>query len=388
MATSNGTRNQKQAAEAPAVDDPAAVALAAGLCYVANEMPGIRRRRCGRGFSYRDADGKTIRDKRVRERIVALVIPPAWTDVWICPHARGHLQATGRDQAGRKQYLYHSGWREIRDQLKFERLRDFGRVLPELRARVERDLGLEGLPRDKVRAVVVRLLELTGARIGHARYKRDNGTFGLATLRRRHLEVSGRRVRLRFNGKGEREIVVEFEDATVAKILQECAETRGYELFRYRDDSGDLRKIDAEGVNGYIQGQTGGPFTAKDFRTWIASREALTELEAAGPPGDEAEAESNVKAAVESVAELLHNTPAVCRDSYIHPQVIGGYLNGNANGNGNGLPATRGRRAAADREGLHQQEVALLQVLASRAAPITTIASATHLSRPTALAKP
>jgi len=362
---SNGSAAARAAEATPAVEHSTAVAEAAGLRYVSDEMPGIGRRRCGRGFSYRDASGKTIRDKRVRERIAGLVIPPAWSDVWICPYPDGHIQATGRDQAGRKQYLYHPSWRETRDRLKFERLRAFGELLPELRARVERDLGLEGLPRDKVLAVVVRLLELTGARIGHTRYKRHNGTFGLATLRRRHLEVSGGRVRLRFNGKGEREIDVEFEDAAVAKILKECEATPGYELFRYRDDDGALRTIDAEDVNGYIQRQTGGPFTAKDFRTWVASRKALAELAAAGPAGDDTEAESNVKAAVENVAELLHNTPAVCRESYIHPQVIGGYLNGNGNGGGpdKGHRATPDRPAGATLEGLHEQEVALLQVL-------------------------
>lgn len=307
---------------------PRKLARSAGLRYTTDDEPGIRRRRCGRGFTYIAADGRTIRDEEVRARIKELVIPPAWTEVWINPNPKGHLQATGRDDRGRKQYLYHPRWREARDQLKFDRMIAFGETLPRIRKRVARDLCCDGMPRDKVLAAIVRLLEATGLRIGNKQYARENETFGLTTLRRRHLEIDGTAVRICFRGKGGKEIETGVEDRLLATILKQCDEIRGYEVFRYLDDGGEPRNLDATDVNAYIREAAGDNFTAKDFRTWTGSVHALLAIHAACRADPDADAEAQIVRAVDAVAEILSNTRDVCRSSYIHPGILQAHRDG------------------------------------------------------------
>ena len=308
--------------------DPEASAEEAGLRYVSDAMPGIRRRRAGRGFSYTGVDGKRLTDRRVLARIRSLAIPPAWTDVWICPIARGHLQATGRDARGRKQYRYHPRWRTVRDEVKYERMIAFGQALPRIRRRVEEDLALPGLPRERVLAAVVRLLEKTGVRVGNEEYARENRSFGLTTLRNHHADVGSRRIRFRFRGKGGKEHEVELSDRRLARIVARCQELPGQALFTYLDDDGQQRTVDSADVNDYLREVSGEEFTAKDFRTWsgtVLAAWALAELQEFD---SEAQAKKNVVRAVEAVAERLGNTPAVSRASYVHPSVIDAYLDG------------------------------------------------------------
>jgi DNA topoisomerase-1 len=251
--------------------DPEATAEEAGLRYVNDAMPGIRRRRAGRGFTYAGTDGRRLTDRRVLARIRALAIPPAWTDVWICPIARGHLQATGRDARGRKQYRYHARWREVRDEAKYGRMVAFGQALPRIRRRVEADLALPGLPRERVLAAVVRLLEKTAVRVGNEEYARENRSFGLTTLRNRHAEVGTSRIRFRFRGKGGKETEVELNDRRLARIVARCQELPGQALFTYLDEDGEPRTVDSADVNEYLREISGEEFTAKDFRTWAGT---------------------------------------------------------------------------------------------------------------------
>jgi DNA topoisomerase-1 len=251
--------------------DPEATAEEAGLRYVSDAMPGIRRRRAGRGFTYAGTDGRRLTDRRVLARIRALAIPPAWTDVWICPIARGHLQATGRDARGRKQYRYHARWREVRDEAKYGRMVAFGQALPRIRRRVEADLALPGLPRERVLAAVVRLLEKTAVRVGNEEYARENRSFGLTTLRNRHAEVGTSRIRFRFRGKGGKETEVELNDRRLARIVARCQELPGQALFTYLDEDGEPRTVDSADVNEYLREISGEEFTAKDFRTWAGT---------------------------------------------------------------------------------------------------------------------
>lgn len=310
-------------------EDPRDSARAAGLRYVSDEMPGIRRRRCGRGFTYLDAAGKTVRDREERARFEALAIPPAWTDVWICPFANGHLQATGRDDKDRKQYLYHPDWHEVRERTKFSRMLAFGESLPRLRRRIERDLDREGLPRERVLAAVVQLLERSLIRVGNDEYARDNGSYGLTTLRRRHAEVDGGTVRFEFKAKSGKRCETEIDDPQLAEIVQGCQELRGQELFTYVDDEDRRHDVDSGDVNDYLREISGEDLTAKDFRTWAGTVRAAAILRRrCGDELSEREAKRCVVAAVREVADRLSNTAAVCRQSYIHPAVLGGFLDG------------------------------------------------------------
>lgn len=310
------------------VTDPVESAKEAGLRYVTDAQPGIRRIRAGKGFRYVDAAGKPVRDRATLERIRALVIPPAWKDVWICAEARGHLQATGRDARGRKQSRYHPRWRAVRDETKYDRMLLFGAALKGMRSRVEEDLSRPGLPREKVLATVVRLMERTAIRVGNAEYARENGSFGLTTLRGRHVEVKGSTVVFRFRGKSGKQHTVGVQDRRLARIVQRCQDLPGYELFEYLDEEGQPHTVDSAAVNDYLRTIGGEDFTAKDFRTWagtvMASR-ALREFEQAG---SETQAKKNVVAAIKEVARRLGNTPAVCRKCYVHPGVLECYLAG------------------------------------------------------------
>ena len=303
-------------------------AAEAGLRFVSDRAPGIRRRKAGEGFTYLKPDGPRVREKPDLARINALVIPPAWTDVWICTNPLGHLQATGRDARGRKQYRYHDRWREVRDADKFDHMTAFGRALPRIRRRVARDMRGPGLPRERVLATIVRLLDQTLIRVGNEEYARDNKTFGLTTLRNRHVAVRGAGVRFHFKGKSGKVHVVGVQNRRVASVLRRLQDLPGQEVFQYVDQDGQPRGIDSDDVNQYLRAIAGEDFTAKDFRTWngtVLAAEALQEMRQVG---SDSEARGNVLRAIENVAARLGNTVAVCRKCYVHPAVPQAYLDG------------------------------------------------------------
>jgi len=352
----------RQPAAAP--PPPEESAAEAGLRYVSDASPGIRRKRSGTGFTYIGTDGKRITDQKTLERIRKLAIPPAYTDVWICPFPNGHIQATGRDARGRKQYRYHPKWREVRDETKFGRMVAFSEVLPKLRARVDADLGRPGLPREKVLATVVRLLECTNIRVGNDEYARANGSYGLTTLRDKHVEVSGGNLRFSFKGKSGKTHEVELSDRRLARIVQRCRDVPGEELFQYLDDDGKRQTIDSGDVNDYLREISGQEFTAKDFRTWAGTMLAVAALRELGPMDTEREAKSAIVKAVDRVAQQLNNTRAVCRKYYIHPTVFETYLAGTMlAGLGNGAGAAA---AAAAGAALTGEEKALVRLLNGR----------------------
>jgi DNA topoisomerase-1 len=314
---------------AAGVNDQAAAD--SGLRHSSDASPGIRRLRAGRGFSYRDADDRRIKDRETLDRIRRLAIPPAWTDVWISPIPNGHLQATGRDARGRKQYRYHARYRRRRDAAKFERLVAFARALPAIRKRVDRDLASPGLRRDKVLAAVVRLLELTLIRVGNDEYARLNKSFGLTTLRNRHASVRGTKIRFRFRGKSGRTHEVGLRDRRLAAVVRRCRDLPGQELFQFVDDDGDPVDIRSEDVNDYLR-EIAPDVTAKDFRTWAGTVLAYRALRALDRPTTDGQAKRNVVDAIRETAELLGNTPAVCRQAYVHPIVVEAYLDGRLRG--------------------------------------------------------
>jgi DNA topoisomerase-1 len=317
-----------QAADRAASEPPLEDVKTAELTYVTDLDPGLRRRRAGHGFNYLDADGRPITDEPTLDRIRALVIPPAWTDVWICPSARGHIQATGRDAKGRKQYRYHARWRQTRDAHKYDRLIAFGRALPRLRARVERDLGLRGLPREKVLAAVVRVMEITLIRVGNEEYARQNRSFGLTTLRDRHATIEGRHAEFEFRGKAGKVHRTSFSDPRLARVVKACQDVPGQRLFQYYDDEGAHRAVESADVNAYLREAMGEDFSAKDFRTWAATIAAARALAQGGACDAAAEAKRRVVACVKAVAGVLGNTAAVTRKAYIHPAVIEAFENG------------------------------------------------------------
>ena len=300
----------------------------AGLRYVSGATRGIQRRKAGSRFRYLAADGTVVRDHATLARIRALAIPPAWESVWICPQANGHVQATGRDARGRKQYRYHARWREVRDESKYDRVAAFARVLPRIRRRVRADLALGGLRREKVLATVVRLLETTFMRVGNEAYARENESFGLTTLRERQVRVRGSRLRFEFRGKSGVEHRIEVSDPLLARIVRRMQDLPGEELFCYLDESGETRVIESADVNAYLRETAGDAFTSKDFRTWAGSLLAARALRALGPCDSPAQAKKNIVQAVEAVSRQLGNTKAVCRKCYIHPAIFDSYLDG------------------------------------------------------------
>jgi DNA topoisomerase I len=303
-------------------------ANAAGLHYVSDSMPGIRRKRNGKGFTYVAPDGSTIRERALIKRFRSLVIPPAWTEVWICPLEDGHLQVTARDARGRKQYRYHPEFRAYRDGTKFERMFDFGEVLWRIRERVERDVLLDGLPRDKVLATVVWLLEKTLIRVGTQELARENKSYGLTTLRRRHVEIEGAEMRFEFRGKSGIEHAVSVTDTHIARIVQRCLELPGEILFKYIDDDRRRQEVEAEHVNDYLRDAAEADVTAKDFRTFAGTMDCAEFLRECGPAKNKKEAERNVVRAIDHTAKRLGNTRSVCRKYYIHPALIEAYLDG------------------------------------------------------------
>jgi DNA topoisomerase I len=347
---------------------PSKSARLAGLRYLSDSAPGIRRRRAGKGFVFVGPSGRRIRDPNVIHRIRALVIPPAWNDVWICPSALGHLQAVGRDARGRKQYRYHTLYRQYRDQTKFEHMIAFGQALPRIRRQTGRDLRLPGLPRQKVLAAVVRLLDRTSIRVGNAEYARENHSFGLTTLRSRHVRITRSKLRFHFKGKSGQEHDIQLEDPRLARILKACNDLPGHELFMYLDDQGKPAKISSEDVNDYIRNITRQDFTAKDFRTWAGTSLALLELQSLGPASSVSAGRRNLATAIKAVAQRLGNRPAACRKYYVHPSVLESYAQGSLARFCDGLRLGKGACA------LRKEEAALMKLLDSGPAGLTQAA--------------
>lgn len=342
----------------------------AGLRYVTDSMPGIRRQRHGRGFTYIGPDGQTIRDRAQLRRFRALVIPPGWTDVWICHDPDGHLQVTARDARGRKQYRYHPDFRAHRDDTKFERLFLMADVLWKIRRRVEKDVGRDGLPREKVLATVIWLLESTLIRIGSRELTKLNKSYGLTTLRRRHVAIDGWKLRFEFRGKSGVEHAVAVTDRRIARIVQHCQELPGQELFKYMDDNGRRQTVEAEDVNAYLRETTGEEITAKDFRTWAGTMLAAEALRRMGPASTKREAERNINRAIDETAARLGNTRAVCRKYYIHPVLLEAYRAGEVLP---GLPPTprAWQRRTKQNARLRKHEVEVLAFIQSRKTPRT-----------------
>ena len=343
---------------------PVESARSAGLRYTTDRKPGIRRKRHGRTFSYVGTHGRIIRNTQELARIRSLVIPPAWTDVWISPDPRGHLQATGRDARGRKQYRYHPRWREVRDETKYHRMIAFANALPAVRRKTREHLKRTGLPREKVLATVVQLLEKTLIRVGNDEYARSNQSFGLTTLRDGHVEVSGARVRFSFRGKSGVEHEIDLNDSRLARIVKQCRDLPGYDLFQYIDEDGNRQVVGSDEVNEYLKTITGYDFTSKDFRTWagtVLAAQLLKDFEAFT---SDAQARKNIVRAVEMVAKRLGNTKAVCRKCYIHPAVFDAYMDGSMLDS----IAQRAKKVARAVDRLTEGEAAVLGLLQRRLA--------------------
>ena len=342
---------------------PQQAADAAGLRYVTDARPGLTRQKVGRAFRYLGRNGRVLRDPRTLARIRSLVIPPAWTDVWICPDALGHIQVTARDARGRKQYRYHPRWRTVRDEAKYGRMLAFGQALPIIRARIEEDLAHRGLSRRRVLAAVIKLLETTLIRVGNEEYARDNGSFGLTTFRDRHASITGWTVKFRFRGKSGKVHEIGIQDRRLSGIVKRCQELPGQELFQYVDGQGRPRAVTSSDVNDYLREVTGQAFTAKDFRTWAGTVLAAWALHELGDGRTKKEAKKNVLRAVERVAGRLGNTVAISRKSYVHPVVFDAYLDGTL------LDTLRQRldhEVRAGEDHLQREEMAVLALLHQR----------------------
>src|SRR3954470_24583263 len=313
-----------------APEESVAAAEEAGLRYVNDDSPGYTRKAKGDDFEYLDLEGKPIQDEQRLLRIKRLAIPPAYTDVWICPLPNGHIQATGRDARRRKQYRYHERWRDVRDENKYEKMALFGEALPKIRKRVEQDLALPGLPRNKVLATVVQLLGRTFIRVGNEEYARENKSFGLTTMQDRHVEVKGTKLTFQFRGKSGIKHEVDVKDRRIAKIISKLQDLPGQDLFQYLGDNGELCDITSQDVNDYLREITGQEFSAKDFRTWAGTVLAAIALNHVGAFETKKQAKGNIKAAITAVSKMLGNTPAICRKCYVHPAVFETYLNGAA----------------------------------------------------------
>ena len=356
----NRTKVKRKIAPPELITDPVESAKASGLQYLIDTSPGITRKRAGAGFHYIDPKGKPLRNPEHLKRIKSLAIPPAWTSVWISPIADSHLQATGRDSKGRKQYRYHPRWREVRDQTKYDRMIAFGRELPAIRAQVQKHLALPGLPREKVIATIVKLLETTLIRVGNEEYAQQNGSFGLTTMRDQHVKVQGEKIHFAFRGKSGVRFALDLKNKKLARIVKHCQDLPGQELFQYIDDDGQQRTINSSDVNQYLREITKADFTAKDFRTWSGTVLAALALHEIRQFDTEAQAKRNIVSAIEAVAKKLGNTRAVCRKCYIHPGILNSYLDGS-------LVQTLGERVKqemAERlSELRPEEAAVLAIL-------------------------
>jgi DNA topoisomerase I len=364
-ATAKLRKERAKIADLEIVTDPEAAAEEAGLRYVSDEQPGYTRKHKGDGFEYFDTEGKPIKDEQRILRINRLAIPPAYKDVWICPTPNGHIQATGRDDRGRKQYRYHERWREVRDENKYERMIVFGQALPKIRRRLNKDLALPGLPRNKVLATVVQLLERTFIRVGNEEYARENKSFGLTTMRNRHVDVDGSNMRFSFRGKSGVNHEVDVDDRRVAKIVKKLQDLPGQELFQYVDKEGEKHSVTSEDVNDYLREITGQDFTAKDFRTWAGTVLGAMALQAQDAFENKTQAKKNVKHAISAVAKILGNTPAVCRKCYVHPAVLETYLDGDLI---EGLKQQTEKTLSESLPDLRSDEAAVLSFLQERLA--------------------
>ena len=354
----------KHADELPV--DPQDSARAAGLRYVTDAAPGIRRLRHGKTFLYTSPDGKALRDPETLGRIRSLVIPPAWQRVWIAPHENAHLQATGRDARGRKQSRYHPRWRQVRDETKYERMKLFASVLPSIRERVEADLALPGMPREKVLATIVRLMETTYIRVGNAEYARENQSYGLTTMRNKHVAVHGAKVQFLFRGKSGVKHSISLEDRRIARIVKRCLDLPGYELFQFLDHDGNHHHLESADVNEYLRAITNEHFTAKDFRTWAGTVLTCMLLQQCDPCESGAQAKKNVVQTIAAVAKRLGNTPSVCRKCYVHPAVLEHYLNGSLGAAAQELAQQIEVSNGPNPHALRQEELALLDLLDHR----------------------
>jgi DNA topoisomerase-1 len=337
----------------------------AGLRYVTDGVRGITRKRHGGGWSYYAPKGAPIKDPEERRRLDSLAIPPAWVDVWICPDPNGHIQATARDARGRKQYRYHPSYREARDRSKFRHMLEFSEVLPQLRERIERDLRAPDLARRQLLATVVRLLDRTLIRVGNDEYARENKSFGLTTLRRRHVHVDGSVVKFSFRGKSGVDHTISLTDPRLARIIQRCRDLPGQDLFQYLDSAKRRQAVSSEDVNEYLRELSGRDFTAKDFRTWGGTMLAAVELRRMGPAASRREADRNIIRAIDEVATRLGNTRAVCRKYYVHPAVLDAYLMGEIVPQPPALARRRGRHLRPA-PALRRDEVLVLQFLQDR----------------------
>jgi DNA topoisomerase-1 len=341
--------------------DPCASAAEAGLRYVSGAGPCIRRIRAGKSFRYIGTDGKPLRDPKHLARIRSLVIPPAWSDVWICPFPNGHLQAVGWDAKGRKQYRYHPLYRAIRDQAKFSRMIAFGTVLALIRRHVEHDLNRRGLPKEKVLATVVRLLETTFIRVGNDEYAKENESFGLTTMRDKHVRIAGAKLQFTFRGKSGQDHTIGLTDARLAHIVKRCQDLPGYELFQYVTPAGTIGRIDSADVNRYIKDLSGQDFTAKDFRTWAGTILAARELYSAGPCRNARTGKRVIVDAVKRVAKRLGNRPSTCRKYYVHPAILDAYSDGSLFG---AMQQGEQQNAAYEGRGLRPEEYSVMVLVA------------------------
>jgi DNA topoisomerase I len=347
----------------PALDDPKDAAQSAGLRYVTDEEKGLRRERAGDSFRYFKTNGDAVTDEATLDRIRKLAIPPAWTDVWICAKANGHLQATGRDARGRKQYRYHPQFREVREGTKYEHMLEFARALPAIRAKLAADMALRGLPREKVVATIVHLLETTLIRIGNDDYARQNKSYGLTTLRNPHVSVEGAQLRFRFKGKSGKAWQLQVRNRRVAKIVRACQDLPGQKLFEYLDENGEPREVTSSDVNAYLKEITGSEITAKDFRTWAGTVLAALALREFEQADSQATTKKNLRAAIEQVAHRLGNTPTICRKCYVHPDVLAAYIEGSLE-----LKITEDATASQSAAALKPEEAAVLALLEKRLA--------------------
>jgi DNA topoisomerase-1 len=345
------------------IADQRAVNDLAGLTYVSDEEPGLRRVKSGTGFGYRDDKGRRVTDKGVRERIRKLAIPPAYTDVWICADPNGHIQATGRDARGRKQYRYHPRWREVRDGTKYEKLVQFAQALPALRERVAGDMAKRGLSREKVLATVVHLLESTLIRVGNDEYAKDNKSYGLTTLRDRHVAIEGAALRFDFKGKSGKRWSLTVKDRRIARVVKACQDVPGQHLFQYLDDDGERQPVTSGDVNAYLRAATGTAITAKDFRTWAGTVLAAMALREVQAIDETAVTKKALREAIERVAARLGNTPTICRKCYVHPEVVNAYVEGTL---AREISAEIDEELAGDLTGLSAEEAAVLVLLKRR----------------------
>jgi len=359
----------KRIAKIEVVTDPIEVAEEAGLRYVSDDQPGYTRKPKGEDFEYFDTDGKLIRDETRLLRVRRLAIPPAYESVWICPSPNGHIQATARDARGRKQYRYHERWREARDENKYDRMLVFGLALPKIRRQMNKDMGLSGLPRNKVLATVVHLLGRTFIRIGNEEYARENKSFGLTTMQNRHVDVKGAKLSFSFRGKSGVKHEIDVSDRRLANIIRKLQDLPGQDIFQYEDEAGEVRNVTSQDVNDYLQEITGEEFTAKDFRTWAGTVLTAIALGAQGPVEDKTQAKKNIKDAITAVARILGNTPTICRKCYVHPVVLESYLDGDMI---EGLKQKTEEALSENLEDLRAEEAAVMSFIQEKLAKLKT----------------